>query len=81
MNAFQFSAEEIRAQFPILQRKVNGKNLVYFDNGATAQKPQLVIDSISQYYAFENANIHRGVHFLSQEATTAYENARSTIQT
>jgi cysteine desulfurase/selenocysteine lyase len=59
---------------------VNGKNLVYFDNGATAQKPQLVIDSITKYYSYENANIHRGVHFLSQEATNAYENARNTIQ-
>jgi cysteine desulfurase/selenocysteine lyase len=80
MNASQFNPEEIRAQFPILQRKVNGKNLVYFDNGATAQKPQLVIDSITKYYSYENANIHRGVHFLSQEATNAYENARNTIQ-
>ena len=80
MNASQFNVEEIRAQFPILQRKVNGKNLVYFDNGATAQKPQLVIDSITKYYSYENANIHRGVHLLSQEATNAYENARNTIQ-
>jgi len=80
MNTSQFNTEEIRAQFPILQRKVNGKNLVYFDNGATAQKPQLVIDSITKYYSYENANIHRGVHLLSQEATNAYENARNTIQ-
>ncbi len=80
MNTSQFKTEEIRAQFPILQRKVNGKNLVYFDNGATAQKPQLVIDSITKYYSYENANIHRGVHLLSQEATNAYENARNTIQ-
>jgi len=80
MNVSQFNVEEIRAQFPILQRKVNGKNLVYFDNGATAQKPQLVIDSITKYYSYENANIHRGVHLLSQEATNAYENARNTIQ-
>ena len=80
MNASLFNPEEIRAQFPILQRKVNGKNLVYFDNGATAQKPQLVIDSITKYYSYENANIHRGVHLLSQEATNAYENARNTIQ-
>ena len=80
MNASQFNPEEIRAQFPILHRKVNGKNLVYFDNGATAQKPQLVIDSITKYYSYENANIHRGVHLLSQEATNAYENARNTIQ-
>ena len=80
MNASQFNVEEIRNQFPILQRSVNGKKLVYLDNGATAQKPQLVIDSITKYYSYENANIHRGVHFLSQEATSAYENARATIQ-
>ncbi len=80
MNASQFNVEEIRNQFPILQRSVNGKKLVYLDNGATAQKPQLVIDSITNYYSYENANIHRGVHFLSQEATSAYENARATIQ-
>jgi cysteine desulfurase/selenocysteine lyase len=80
MNASQFNVEEIRNQFPILQRSVNGKKLVYLDNGATAQKPQLVIDSITKYYSYENANIHRGVHLLSQEATNAYENARTTIQ-
>jgi len=75
-----FSIEKIRAQFPILERSVNGKKLVYFDNGATSQKPQCVIDEINTYYSFENANIHRGVHFLSQEATTKYEQARETIQ-
>ena len=75
-----FSIEKIRAQFPILERSVNGKKLVYFDNGATSQKPQSVIDEITKYYSFENANIHRGVHFLSQEATTKYEQARETIQ-
>ena len=75
-----FSIEEIRAQFPILERSVNGKKLVYFDNGATSQKPQCVIDEINTYYSFENANIHRGVHYLSQEATTKYEQARDTIQ-
>ena len=75
-----FSIEKIRAQFPILERSVNGKKLVYFDNGATSQKPQCVIDEITKYYSFENANIHRGVHFLSQEATTKYEQARETIQ-
>jgi cysteine desulfurase/selenocysteine lyase len=63
-----------------LERSVNGKNLVYFDNGATSQKPQSVIDAINTYYSFENANIHRGVHFLSQEATAKYELARETIQ-
>ncbi len=75
-----FSIEKIRAQFPILERSVYGKKLVYFDNGATSQKPQCVIDEINAYYSFENANIHRGVHFLSQEATTKYEQARETIQ-
>ncbi len=71
---------EIRAQFPTLHREVNGKPLVYFDNGATSQKPQYVIDRITQYYTDENANIHRGVHTLSQEATSNYESARKTIQ-
>jgi len=71
---------EIRAQFPTLHREVNGKPLVYFDNGATSQKPQSVIDRITQYYTDENANIHRGVHTLSQEATSNYESARKTIQ-
>ncbi|MDQ3047141.1 MAG: cysteine desulfurase [Bacteroidota bacterium] len=72
--------DKIRADFPILSRKVNGKPLVYFDNGATAQKPQVVIDAISHYYTDQNANIHRGVHTLSREITIAYENARKTIQ-
>lgn len=72
--------EKIRADFPILSRKVNGKALVYLDNGATSQKPQSVIDVIDNYYKNQNANIHRGVHTLSQEITVAYENARVTIQ-
>jgi cysteine desulfurase/selenocysteine lyase len=72
--------EKIRADFPILSRKVNGKPLVYFDNGATAQKPQQVIDAIVHYNNYQNANIHRGIHTLSQEITVAYENARATIQ-
>jgi cysteine desulfurase/selenocysteine lyase len=72
--------ESIRAQFPILQREVNGKPLVYFDNGATSQKPQSVIDTISNYYSNENSNIHRGVHTLSQEGTTAYEAVRKKVQ-
>jgi cysteine desulfurase/selenocysteine lyase len=71
---------KIREDFPILSRKVNGKNLVYFDNGATSQKPKQVIDVITNYYLEQNANIHRGVHTLSQEITTEYENARKTIQ-
>ncbi len=71
---------KIRADFPILSQKVNGKPLVYFDNGATSQKPQVVIDAISKYYETINANIHRGVHTLSQLATDAYEISRKKIQ-
>ena len=71
---------KIRAEFPILSQKVNGKPLVYFDNGATTQKPQVVIDAISKYYQEINANIHRGVHTLSQLATDAYEESRKKIQ-
>ncbi|WP_438967237.1 aminotransferase class V-fold PLP-dependent enzyme [Flavobacterium sp.] len=72
--------QKIRAQFPILSQQINGKPLVYFDNGATSQKPQVVIDSIVDYYSRYNANIHRGVHTLSQLATDAYEQARLKIQ-
>jgi len=72
--------KKIRADFPILSRKVNGKPLVYFDNAATSQTPQQVIDVIVDYYSNYNANIHRGVHTLSQEATDKYEAARQTIQ-
>ncbi|WP_117883958.1 aminotransferase class V-fold PLP-dependent enzyme [Aureibaculum luteum] len=75
-----FDIEKIRADFPILKRKVNGYPLVYLDNAATSQTPQLVIDSIVDYYSNYNANIHRGVHTLSQEATDAYEQARQKIQ-
>ena len=74
-------SEKIRADFPILTREVNGQPLVYFDNAATSQTPQQVIDVIVDYYSRYNANIHRGVHRLSQEATDAYEMARQTIQT
>lgn len=72
--------QKIRADFPILSQKVNGRPLVYFDNGATSQKPQVVIDAISKYYQEYNANIHRGVHTLSQLATDAYEVSRGKIQ-
>jgi cysteine desulfurase/selenocysteine lyase len=72
--------QAIRSQFPILEEKIHGKPLVYFDNGATTQKHSSVIQRINNYYSKENANIHRGVHTLSQDATTAYENARTTIQ-
>jgi len=75
-----YDVEKFRSQFPVLSRVVNGKQLVYFDNGATTQKPSLVIDSIVNYYSSYNANIHRGVHTLSQEASAAYENARKKVQ-
>ena len=70
---------DIRAQFPILGRKVNGAPLVYFDNAATTQKPERVICAVSDFYRRSNANIHRGVHTLSREATDLYEQARSTV--
>ena len=75
-----FHVETIRKDFPILSRKVNGKPLVYLDNAATSQTPQQVIDVIVDYYSNYNANIHRGVHALSQEATDKYEQARHKIQ-
>ena len=76
-----FPVEKIRADFPILQRMVNGKPLIYFDNAATSQTPKIVIDAIVDYYMNYNANIHRGVHTLSQEATDKYEQARETLKT
>jgi cysteine desulfurase/selenocysteine lyase len=75
-----FDVHSIRKDFPILSQQVHGKPLVYFDNGATSQKPQAVIDAISDYYEVINANIHRGVHTLSQIATDAYEQSRIKIQ-
>lgn len=75
-----FDVHQVRTQFPILTQKVNGKPLVYFDNGATSQKPQVVIDAIARYYEEINANIHRGVHKLSQISTDAYEASRHKIQ-
>ncbi|MDG1672497.1 MAG: cysteine desulfurase [Flavobacteriaceae bacterium] len=78
-NAY-LNVHEIRKDFPILNRKINGKSLVYFDNAATAQTPKQVIDVIVDYYSLYNANIHRGVHQLSQEATDKYEESRQTIQ-
>lgn len=72
--------QKIRRDFPILVRTVNGKQLVYFDNAATSQKPRQVIDSLVDFYSNHNANIHRGVHTLSQEATDLFENARKKVQ-
>ena len=75
-----FNLDAIRKDFPILSQKVNGKQLVYLDNGATSQKPQQVIDAIANYYKVINANVHRGVHTLSQLATDAFEEGRAKIQ-
>jgi cysteine desulfurase/selenocysteine lyase len=75
-----FDVDRIRTDFPILKQKIHGKPLVYFDNGATSQKPQVVIDALNRYYTAENSNIHRGVHFLSEQATAAYEEARHKIK-
>jgi cysteine desulfurase/selenocysteine lyase len=80
LSHIKFDVEKVRKDFPILIQKINGKDLVYFDNGATSQKPQAVIDAIVKYYSEENSNIHRGVHTLSQRATVHYENARATVQ-
>ncbi len=80
MHAGDFNVEQIRKDFPILRRTVNGKPLIYLDNAATAQKPQVVIDALRQYYETDNANIHRGVHELSVRATDAYEKARTKVQ-
>ncbi|MFY9245554.1 MAG: aminotransferase class V-fold PLP-dependent enzyme, partial [Roseicyclus sp.] len=71
-----FDIAKIRADFPILSREVNGKPLVYLDNGASAQKPQVVIDAISHAYGQEYANVHRGLHYLSNLATEKYEGVR-----
>lgn len=75
-TATPFSAAAIRSQFPILQTQVRGKQLIYLDNAATTQKPQMVLDALNSYYENLNANVHRGVHFLSQKATDAFEAAR-----
>ena len=71
---------KIRTQFPLLHQKVHGKDLVYFDNAASTQKPQVVMDALNHYYSNDNANIHRGVHYLSQEATDKFEDTRNTVK-
>src|SRR5512135_2058497 len=78
-GASGFDVARVRAEFPILAARVHGRPLVYLDNAATTQKPQVVIDSLTRYYSAENANIHRGVHYLSQLATDAYEGARAKV--
>ena len=74
-----FDVEEVRRDFPILDEKVHGKPLVYLDSAATTQKPRVVIERLDRYYRTENANIHRGIHFLSERATQVYEEARATV--
>src|SRR5690606_15273029 len=71
------SLQERRADFPILNQKVNGHDLIYFDNAATSQKPRQVIDALRLYYERDNANVHRGIHELSNRASLAYENSRA----
>ena len=75
-----FDVEKVRQDFPILREKIHGKPLVYLDNAATSQKPQVVIDAVNRYYLAENSNVHRGVHFLSEQATQAYEGARVKVK-
>ena len=73
------NVSKIKQDFPILKRKINGKPLVYLDNAATTQKPKAVIDAIVDYYEKHNANIHRGIHTLAEEATQLYEDARKKL--
>ena len=75
-----FSVATIRGQFPALAQEVHGKPLVYLDNAATTQKPQVVIDAIRRYYEHDNANIHRGVHALSERASQMHEDAREVVR-
>ena len=75
-----YDVNKIRKDFPILSREVNGKPLVYLDNGASAQKPQVVIDAITTAYSHEYANVHRGLHYLSNLATDKYEGVRGIVQ-
>ena len=76
LQQFDEEARRHRADFPVLSREVHGKPLVYFDNAATSQKPQVVLDALHDYYTRYNANVHRGIHTLSEEATNAYEASR-----
>src|SRR5690349_24875452 len=74
------NVEKLRAEFPVLHQQVNGRDLVYFDNAATNQKPKKVIDALVDYYTGYNANIHRGIHTLAEKATKAYEQTRETVR-
>jgi len=79
-STIPYNVQAIRAEFPILHRKVKGKNLVYFDNAATSQKPTAVIEALTHYYSHYNSNIHRGLHTLADEATAAFEASRVAVQ-
>jgi cysteine desulfurase/selenocysteine lyase len=76
-----FNINKIRSEFPILSEKAYGKPLVYFDNAASSQKPKVVIDALVDYYSSYNANVHRGVHFLSQKASAAFDAVREKVKT
>jgi len=80
MSGAPFDVARIRADFPILHQEVRGRPLVYLDSAATTQKPQAVIDALVRYYTHDNANVHRGVHALSERATQAYEGARERVR-
>ncbi|MBU1718910.1 MAG: aminotransferase class V-fold PLP-dependent enzyme, partial [Bacteroidetes bacterium] len=80
LNTLAIDIQKIRGDFPILKQRIYDKTLVYFDNAATTQKPQIVLDTINEYYSRYNSNIHRGVHYLSEKSTQAYENARQIVQ-
>jgi cysteine desulfurase/selenocysteine lyase len=80
-DAVGFDVEQVRKDFPILKQKIAGHPLVYLDNGASTQKPQSVIDVISDFYENDYSNVHRGIHELSQRATDRFEAARRTVQT
>ena len=79
-KASDFDVHAIRKNFPVLSQSAYGKPLIYFDNATTSQKPQVVIDSLVKYYSEYNSNIHRGVHFLSQKASQAYDDVRVKVQ-
>ena len=74
-----FDVARIREDFPLLKQKVHGKSLIYLDNAATSQKPQVVIDTLTRYYSTENSNVHRGIHYLSEQATRDYEEGRAKV--
>ena len=80
LSIVPFDVQTVREDFPVLKSKVYGKSLVYFDNAATSQKPQVVIDKLVDYYSNYNANIHRGVHFLSQKASNEFDEVRNIVR-